>query len=145
MAATDNRDLIASFSNYGVNSVDIGAPGVDIASTYNGSSYVWSSGTSMACPHVAGVAALVYAAEPGLGWSGVVDRILNTARPTSAMSGRCATGGVLNAFDALNAGGGGGGDVTPPADPTGLGASGCLLYTSPSPRDGLLSRMPSSA
>ena len=124
VAATDNRDNLANeatwASNYGVNSVDLGAPGVNIASTYSGSNYVWSSGTSMAAPHVAGVAALVYAANPGWGWSDVVNRILNTVRPTSAMSGVTATGGVLDANAAL---GSGGGDVTPPADPTGLVAT----------------------
>tara|TARA_R110000782_G_scaffold24264_2_gene62747 strand:- start:1921 stop:3846 length:1926 start_codon:yes stop_codon:yes gene_type:complete len=113
VAATTNRDTLASFSNYGVNSVDIGAPGEDIASTYNGNGYVWNSGTSMASPHVAGVVALLQIQNPGWTYQQVIDRIYATARPTSAMSGRSATGGVLNAFDALNGGGGGPANTAP--------------------------------
>lgn len=112
VAATDNRDNRASFSNYGATSVDLGAPGVDIASTYSGSSYVWSSGTSMASPHVAGVAALVYQQNPGFTYSQVVGKILSTTRPVASLGGRCVTGGVLNAFAALS-GGGGGGNTAP--------------------------------
>lgn len=104
VAATDNRDQLASFSNYGANNVDIGAPGVDIASTYMGSNYVWMSGTSMASPHVAGVAGLLYQRNPGLGYSEIVARILSTARPIAALAGKSVTGGVLDAYAALTAG-----------------------------------------
>ena len=125
VAATDNRDGLADEatwgSNYGANSVDIGAPGVNIASTYNGGSYVWSSGTSMATPHVTGVVSLVYAQNPGWSYSQVVNRILSSARATASMAGKCTTGGILNAYDAVN--NGGGGDTTPPAAPTGLSAT----------------------
>lgn len=108
VAATDNRDAIASFSNYGVTTVDLGAPGVDIASTYTGSGYVWLSGTSMASPHVAGVVALLQTQNPAWSASQVINRILTTTRPTAAMNGRTVTGGVLNAFAALSGNGGGG-------------------------------------
>jgi len=121
VAATDNRDGLASFSNYGASSVDVGAPGVNIASTYTGSNYVWLSGTSMASPHVAGIVALVYQRNPGWTYGQVVGRILATARPVASLAGRCVTGGVVNAYDALNTGGGG--DITPPAAPTGLTAT----------------------
>lgn len=113
VAATTNRDTLASFSNYGVNSVDIGAPGEDIASTYSGNGYVWSSGTSMASPHVAGVVALLQIQNPGWTYQQVIDRIYATARPTSAMNGRSSSGGVLNAFAALNGGGGGPANTAP--------------------------------
>ena len=109
VAATDNRDNIASFSNFGVTTVDLGAPGVDIASTYTGSGYVWLSGTSMASPHVAGVVALLQTQNPTWSSSQVINRILTTTRPTASMKGRTATGGVLNAFAALSGNGGGGG------------------------------------
>jgi len=123
VAATDNRDLMASFSSFGSVSVDLGAPGVNTVSTYLNGGYASLSGTSMATPHVAGVVGLVYAQNPTWTWQQVVDRILTTTRPTAAMNGRVATGGVLNAAAALT-GGGGGGDVTPPATPTGLAATG---------------------
>ncbi|QCK16515.1 S8 family serine peptidase [Mangrovivirga cuniculi] len=61
VAATDNEDKRAGFSNYG-DWVDISAPGVSIASTYINNSYAYSSGTSMSCPHVSGVAALMVSA-----------------------------------------------------------------------------------
>ena len=125
VAAIGNRDELANeptwASNYGATTVDIGAPGVDIASTWSAGGYVWSSGTSMATPHVAGVVSLVYAQNPGWSYSQIIDRIYDTGRATSAMSGKCTTGKVLNAYDAVN--GGGGPDVTPPAAPTGLGAT----------------------
>ncbi|MCB9915577.1 MAG: S8 family serine peptidase [Planctomycetes bacterium] len=127
VAATDNRDALANEgtwgSNYGATSVDLGAPGVDIASTYMSGGYVWMSGTSMATPHVTGVVTLLYAQNPGWTYSQIVDRILSTTRPLASLAGKCTTGGMLNAYDALNTGGGGGGDVTPPAAPTGLAAT----------------------
>jgi len=126
VAATDNRDALANeptwASNYGPNSVDIGAPGVDIASTWSAGGYVWSGGTSMATPHVAGVAVLLLAQNPGWSYSQVIDRIYDTARPLASLNGLCTTGAMLNANDAVA--GGTPPDTTPPANPTGLSASG---------------------
>jgi len=63
VAATTNSDTKASFSNYGPN-VDLSAPGLNILSTYPGSTYKLMSGTSMATPHVVGLAALIRSYHP---------------------------------------------------------------------------------
>jgi subtilisin family serine protease len=110
VAASDNTDLLASFSNYGVTTVDVAAPGWNIASTFAGSAYYWASGTSMATPHVTGVVALVQELNPGMPMADVIDRVLSTARPVQALTGLMATGGVVNAYNALY-------NVVPPAPP----------------------------
>ena len=71
-------DTFAPFSNYGPE-VDIGAPGVDIFSSYLDGQYTTMSGTSMASPHVAGAAALYLEAHPGSTWKNVRDGLRNTA------------------------------------------------------------------
>lgn len=65
VGATDPNDVLASFSNPG-NNVDLAAPGTNIRTTAKGSGYVSTAGTSLSSPIVAGVAALVMAANPGL-------------------------------------------------------------------------------
>jgi len=106
VAATDNQDRLASFSNYGETSVDLGAPGVDIANTYLNNGYVYMSGTSMASPHVAGVAALVYL-DASCTYDKVIAKILDSTDPVTALSGKTKTGGRLNADKALSSGCGG--------------------------------------
>jgi thermitase len=80
------RDGRAWYSNYGRQSVDVYAPGTGIYSTSNNNtnSYVYESGTSMAAPHVAGVAALLLARNPSLSTAQVKAAILNTVRRTSS-------------------------------------------------------------
>ena len=102
VAATDKYDALASFSNYGAASVDIGAPGVDTASTYLGHQYVYMSGTSMAAPHVTGVAALAFGAAPGATAAQVRDAILNGGDAVASLQGRTATGRRLNARGTLD-------------------------------------------
>jgi thermitase len=60
VGSTTSTDARSSFSNYGASWVDVAAPGSSIASTYTNSSYVLMDGTSMATPHVAGLAGLLY-------------------------------------------------------------------------------------
>jgi subtilisin family serine protease len=101
VAATDHNDLLASFSNYGATTVDLGAPGVDVYSTFPGNSYYLASGTSMSAPHVSGVAALIWSTYPSLTNAQVKARILNMADPIPSLAGKCVSGGRLNAFYAL--------------------------------------------
>ena len=105
VAALDRSDNLAGFSNYGAQTVDLGAPGVDIYSTYHSAddAYAFSSGTSMATPHVAGVAALVIARFPGISVFDLRQRILGTTVAVASMSGRSTTGGRVNAYNALTA------------------------------------------
>ncbi len=101
--ATDRNDQLASFSNFGAVSTDLAAPGVSILSTVPGSGYSSFDGTSMATPHVAGVAALVLAHEPPLNTAQVIQRLYLGADPLAVLSGKCVTGGRLNAYGALTA------------------------------------------
>jgi subtilisin family serine protease len=101
VAAVDSSNRLASFSNYGVVSVDLAAPGVSIYSTVPGNRYAYYSGTSMATPHVAGVAALAFAAAPSATMTQVRNAILQGAKPVSSLTGKVATGGMLNAYNTL--------------------------------------------
>ncbi len=101
VAASDRNDGKASFSCYGAKTVDIAAPGKDIYSTINGGGYASYSGTSMATPHVAGVAGLVASAYPEASNAELKGRILNGADKLPQWSGKVVTGGRLNANNAL--------------------------------------------
>lgn len=101
VASTTSTDAMSSFSQYGASSVDIGAPGSNITSTYWNNTYSSLSGTSMATPHVAGVAALVLAANPGLTMTQLREQILRNGDPISSMDGTTTTGMRLNAYKAV--------------------------------------------
>lgn len=102
VAATDNRDQIASFSNFGATSVDLGAPGVNVLSTTIGNTYSFFSGTSMATPHVSGAAALVLSVC-SLDTAALKSNLLNNVDPIPALSGITVTGGRLNVDNAIRA------------------------------------------
>lgn len=101
VAATDNRDHLAWFTNFGATTVHLAAPGVSTYSTIPGGGYGYKSGTSMATPHVAGVAALVLAAFPSLTTAELKSAILDSTDPLSNLTGKCTTGGRLNAAKAV--------------------------------------------
>ena len=96
VAAIDSAGNRASFSSYGANTVDIGAPGVSINSTLPPSAYGSYSGTSMATPHVTGAVALYAAANPTATASQIRGALLNSAAPTASMAGTTVTGGRLD-------------------------------------------------
>jgi subtilisin family serine protease len=95
VAASDQNDNRAAFSNYGPISVDIAAPGVGILSTY-GSGYAGSDGTSMAAPHVAGAAALLFSSKPELSVSALKSFMLNNVDRSGPWAGVVASGGRLD-------------------------------------------------
>jgi thermitase len=101
VAATDDEDALASFSNFGATSVDLAAPGVNIMSTLPGNRYGSYSGTSMATPHVTGAAALIKSQNPGVSDAQLKDQILRFAEGKGNLEGRVATGGRLNAYASL--------------------------------------------
>lgn len=107
VAALDANDQLGSFSNWGLKTVDIGAPGVAVFSTtvlgkyddhvinVGGFEVTWD-GTSMATPHVAGAAALYWSAHPEKNWQDVKAAILASARPLSALKGKVVSQGKLD-------------------------------------------------
>lgn len=105
VAATDQKDKKASFSNYG-QKVDVSAPGVNIYSTTPNGSYTYLDGTSMASPHVAGLAALIWSKNSSLSNTKVRELIETTTdnidAKNSSFIGKLGTGRI-NAYKALRA------------------------------------------
>jgi len=103
VAATDSSNARASFSNYGSNSVHLAAPGVNTYSTLYGGRYGYMSGTSMATPHVSGVAALLCSLWPSARAEDIKDAILKGVDVIPALIGKTITGGRLNAYKSVDA------------------------------------------
>ena len=116
VAATDNTDQLASFSNYGDSTVHLAAPGVDILSTTTGGTYSFFSGTSMATPHVSGAAALILS-KCSLDTAELKREILDTVDRVASLAGLTITGGRLNVNSAVR------GCSTVPGTPFGLAAA----------------------
>ena len=101
VAALDRNDQLASFSNYGVKTVAIAAPGVDILSTWLGNQYEEKSGTSMATPVISGVAALILAEHPKMSVDELRKKLMASTDPIVALKGKTVSGGRINAAKAL--------------------------------------------
>ena len=91
-------------SNYGVESVDIAAPGSYILSTAPGGSFEFLTGTSMAAPVVTGICAMVYSYRPELGILGVKEAVLNSARKLDSLNGKVKCGGIPDLYAAMRYG-----------------------------------------
>ncbi len=103
VAATDQSDALASFSNFGTTCVDLAAPGVNILSDSSVGFVRFGDGTSFSAPHVSGVAALLKAQEPNRSTAEIRSAILDNVDAKASLSGKVATGGRLNARAALAA------------------------------------------
>ncbi len=102
VAAIDKTGALASFSQYGAATVDLGAPGVAINSTTAFNTYSSYNGTSMATPHVTGAVALYASTHPGASVAQIRNAILSSAVPTASLAGKTVTGGRLDAYSALS-------------------------------------------
>lgn len=103
VAATKSDDYLTAFSNFGLVKVDVAAPGYQIISTVSNQGYQKMSGTSMATPLVTGLAALVKAANPKLGYKDVINILRGTVDKTASLNGKVASGGRVNAYKAVTA------------------------------------------
>jgi subtilisin family serine protease len=108
VAASNSSGSLASFSNYGPTTVDVAAPGDRILSTVpvalKGELYEYIDGTSMAAPHVSGIAALVAAANPSAKAELIKGIILATVTPRRSLSKKTVSGGIVNAHAAAAVG-----------------------------------------
>lgn len=104
VASSDRNDQKSSFSSYGRASVDIAAPGGVILSTVPGDSYGNKSGTSMASPHAAGAAALLWSIFPGTPAATIKEWMLDGARRLPAWEGCTVSGGRLSVDESARIG-----------------------------------------
>ena len=111
VAASNSSDGLAYFSNYGATSVDLAAPGENIISTILGGQYGYASGTSMATPHVAGMAAMLLSVNPSLTYTQIKSHLISSADPIPTFAGKMVSGGRANLHKALLL-------AAPPATPT---------------------------
>jgi subtilisin family serine protease len=103
VAAVDQRDGLAPFSNYGAKSIHLAAPGKDVLTTALGNDYATRSGTSLAAAMVTGVAALALAARPNLTVEQLRALLLKSVDQAPALQDKVATGGRINAARTVSA------------------------------------------
>ena len=102
VAATDNKDQLAGFSNFGRTTVHVAAPGVKILSTVAHGKYEVLSGTSMATPHISGIAALLWSSNLSLTYAQVKDTLIRSSDPVRPLTRKVVSGGRANAYNALH-------------------------------------------
>ncbi|MCX7749665.1 MAG: S8 family serine peptidase [Clostridia bacterium] len=100
VSAIDADGSLASFSNYG-QCVDVAAPGVKILSTVPNNSYAFYNGTSMAAPHVTGIAALIKSQYPGISIPEITQKIKNSSMTFDSIKNMVPGGLVVDAYDAV--------------------------------------------
>ncbi|WP_445767663.1 S8 family serine peptidase [Rheinheimera sp.] len=101
VASTDRNDNMSGFSNYGATSVDLAAPGSAILSTVLGASYATFSGTSMASPHVAGAAALLWSVNPDITALEMKAILMDSGDALPALEGKTVSGKRINLVNAM--------------------------------------------
>ncbi|MFT4710412.1 MAG: hypothetical protein ACJAZ8_001879 [Planctomycetota bacterium] len=147
---TTSNDTKNNGAAYGLNTIDLGAPGTGINSTYSNGGYASLTGTSMATPQVAGAIAFMHSvastdfatlrsSNPAQAALELKTMLMNSVDPLSSLNGKTVSGGRLNLFKAgqaiANFGGGGGpvgGDGTVTAYGMGLGGANIGSLVSPS-------------
>lgn len=101
VCATDSNDSLWFYSHYGRNSVDIGAPGSNIISTIPNNFYGYKSGTSMASPHVAGLAALIWGKCPLMKWQTAKNRLIDKVDHIISLENKTVSEGTISAYKAI--------------------------------------------
>ena len=129
VASNQSDGAPSSFTSYGATSVDVVAPGSGILSSVVGGGYATFSGTSMATPHVAGVAALMLAVNPSISFADIKQILIDTSTSDSRLASYAASGGVVNAADAVTAATGGGPSLSVVPSGTSVTEGDVVTYT----------------
>jgi len=103
VGSTDRNDAMSTFSNYGKPYVDVMAPGSQIASTIPNNGYKYMSGTSMACPHVSGLAALLYSLRANLTPVKAKQLIESNVQQKAQYTSRVNSGGLIDVEKTIKA------------------------------------------